>query len=59
MPAPHDAVCIADWHCIKPTKKASGDQRHRNISTGLAEVVTVRLPANADVAASFEETAPR
>ena len=43
---------------IKLTKKDSGDQHHHYISTGLVAGVengTVRLSANADVAATFEE----
>ncbi len=46
---------------IKLTKKDSSDQRHHYISTGLVAEVedgTVRLSANADVAVTFEETAP-
>jgi len=46
---------------IKLTKKNSGDQRHRYISTGLVAEVedgTVRLSANADVAVTFEESDP-
>ncbi len=46
---------------IKLTKKDSSDQRHHYISLGLVAEVedgTVRLSANADVAITFEETAP-
>jgi len=51
-----------DGDRIKLTKRDSGDQRHHYISVGLVAGVedgTVRLSANADVAVTFEEPAPK